>query len=598
MPSTLARSPSSAAAAAPYSSSTSAMEPAAAIASSQADAAAADEGAELDDSVAHLSLSPDPLAIPRRLPSGSRIRAKGSFTSYHKPIRAETPRSSASTPNQSLREHSITSTTPTDDASDTGIIAIGMALGSPTHPPDYKMTPWAPTFTPTVTTTVEAQSPSRDEPSRSKSRKWGFFTRSRSKRGRDTKHDDQPASTPSSSGSHIRTTPTSAPDTRDALLSPRQHRPLIKTQTDPTLARGASASPLARNAADLPGLIRKDTREIFQASPFSPMLPSDNLLDVEIPDVTMERYSVMFGHLLENRSTTSLLARRQATRDRLKAIKEGEAPAQQSAAGPSSSPAIVISGTTVSPLHLSPQQLSPGPRLSPRQRSNTFPAMLPSPSHSDSEAQQASQGQATTLQHIAASTRRGSGRDKAPRGGPSLAGQPRLISKFHRRSSSQPQQGPTPKSAVGKMSPFADDGRIQAGRSPGSQHQVSPKTWNTTHPPRSESTPRSVPSPADRTSPPASPAGSGAADADAAEADADAEPDKACDDPVEVSIARQISVSRQQRAMLGPLQKQLLDSRRLNETKSATPRVIDPRRDPDSPQLMHRKSSRVVVEGA
>lgn len=48
------------------------------------------------------------------------------------------------------------------------------------------------------------------------------------------------------------------------------------------------------------------------------------LLDVDIPSVQMERYSIMFGSLLQKptASSSSLLARRQATLDRLKTVNE------------------------------------------------------------------------------------------------------------------------------------------------------------------------------------------------------------------------------------------------------------------------------------
>jgi len=47
------------------------------------------------------------------------------------------------------------------------------------------------------------------------------------------------------------------------------------------------------------------------------------LLGVNIPDIQMERYSVMFGSLLErSESTPSLLARRQATLERLKVVND------------------------------------------------------------------------------------------------------------------------------------------------------------------------------------------------------------------------------------------------------------------------------------
>jgi hypothetical protein len=48
------------------------------------------------------------------------------------------------------------------------------------------------------------------------------------------------------------------------------------------------------------------------------------LLDVDIPDVHMERYSIMFGSVLgkSTGNSSSLLARRQATLDKLKTVNE------------------------------------------------------------------------------------------------------------------------------------------------------------------------------------------------------------------------------------------------------------------------------------
>jgi hypothetical protein len=49
-----------------------------------------------------------------------------------------------------------------------------------------------------------------------------------------------------------------------------------------------------------------------------------SLLDVDIPDVHMERYSIMFGSVLgkSTTSSSSLLARRQATLEKLKTVNE------------------------------------------------------------------------------------------------------------------------------------------------------------------------------------------------------------------------------------------------------------------------------------
>lgn len=57
-----------------------------------------------------------------------------------------------------------------------------------------------------------------------------------------------------------------------------------------------------------------------------PPIPNDNgpLLDVSIPDIKMERYSVMFGNLLQSNSnrSSSLLVRRQGTAEKLKPLNQ------------------------------------------------------------------------------------------------------------------------------------------------------------------------------------------------------------------------------------------------------------------------------------
>jgi hypothetical protein len=94
------------------------------------------------------------------------------------------------------------------------------------------------------------------------------------------------------------------------------------------------------------------------------------------------------------------------------------------------------------------------------------------------------------------------------------------------------------------------------------------------------------------------------------------EPDNIRLNPVEISIARQISISRQQRKMLQPLQTTFTVSRprrspektspmpmiavgkneRLAETKSATPTLITPIETLSSQLAQHRKSERIVLE--
>lgn len=609
MPSNLARSPSTAGVAAetPYNTTTSPMASRSGAASPAAEGQRTDPVTEFDGSVG--PRSPDPRAIPRRLPSVAKVEQRGGFRSYHKPIRAATS-SSDLTPSNLPPEQPAISRSSTDETPETGIIAIGMALGSPTHPPDYTMTAWRPQFMTTVTAgTRDYQPPSKEDSSKSKPRKWGIFGRSKSKRekGPDARQEGQPTSAASANGLARTMSSAAGPrsvqdggtqEARSATTSPR-YRPIARSQTEPMMgARMNAPMPIPRKAIN-PMPPAKDNEErssrtrgntlgAAQSSSSGSHL-GEKFLDVEIPDITMERYSIMFGHLLQNRSASSLLARRQATQDRLKAIKEGEANMQQLDLGKPSPRVPAIWGSTISPMHLASRKGGGGHGLSPRMRSNTSPAMLPSPLQSSFDGSETPR-ERLGARHIAESTRHDSGMHEATATSKPME-RPQLISKFHRRSSSHQTNGP---SAVGeRAASMTEDDKLQIHVQPPDGHKISRSTWNSTHPPLAKSTPRSHASKDSERSLPDSPtAKSSAASL------SEGEPEKVPTDPVEVSIARQISVSRQQRAMLGPLQRHALENRRINETKSSTPRLVDPRQDSESPKAMHRKSERVIVERA
>ena len=69
-------------------------------------------------------------------------------------------------------------------------------------------------------------------------------------------------------------------------------------------------------------LREKKSKETYGRIPIvldnSPV-PSKPMLDVEIPQITMERYSVMFGSVLQSQPT--LLTRRQAAVQKLKNVE-------------------------------------------------------------------------------------------------------------------------------------------------------------------------------------------------------------------------------------------------------------------------------------
>ncbi|RFU23891.1 hypothetical protein B7463_g12445, partial [Scytalidium lignicola] len=111
------------------------------------------------------------------------------------------------------------------------------------------------------------------------------------------------------------------------------------------------------------------------------------LLNVEIPKTELERYSIMFGSVLQSgtgeTSSSSLLARRQATLERLKTEKviiekEKEKlhrPRRATSPQPTKSPGLSLFPGT--PAHLSVREHDHLPhRPSPLQRSNTSPAAL------------------------------------------------------------------------------------------------------------------------------------------------------------------------------------------------------------------------------
>lgn len=114
-----------------------------------------------------------------------------------------------------------------------------------------------------------------------------------------------------------------------------------------------------------------------------------SLLDVEIPSIKMERYSVMFSGVLNpdqqkkqrRKSNMTLLERRQATLEKLKSIndrvvaqceEEVKQLRRASSPQPTQSPAFAIFPPTPSR-----QQLDVP--LTPRSRSNSSPAVIPSP---------------------------------------------------------------------------------------------------------------------------------------------------------------------------------------------------------------------------
>ncbi|GAB0139404.1 hypothetical protein EsHS_00000058 [Epichloe bromicola] len=478
-----------------------------------------------------------------------------------------------------------------DEEDGTGIIAIGMALGSPTVHPDAIPTPWQSQ----VVTTVSAsksnepeEKPPRDCLTRSKSRKWGLFGRSKSKRVKDADRGQAPQLCATSATVTLTTAKAVAfHGTMYGIsrhtASPLPKKSLGRSLTVPATSKLQQSPPINSPYSSFPtherdAQIQRDSSETSTQEP---------LLNVEIPDVTLERYSVMFASLLERRSAASPLARRHNTQDRLLALRGGSKDV-------SSQQEILVSRRKRSAdrnLPSIPSLRLESLHINSRARSNTSPAAL-TPSRDKFEEVDQHSIDLSPAPHIVRLASMRERNTTAPvETHKSENGRLQLRSKFHIQS---PTHSPS-KSTFG-IGDVAYEDAGQGGLSPPpfrrnsnnlpaetgnlalSQYQ-GPKSTNHTHATEAQA--------------PLTPNEDSFTEEETGEIET-----KTVQRAVEVSIARQISVSREQRRMLGPLQMNPIEGKRLVETKCSTPRLIDPKKDPSSPLASYRKSERVVLEQA
>ncbi|KAH7017587.1 hypothetical protein EDB80DRAFT_291049 [Ilyonectria destructans] len=619
---------------------------------------------------------------------------RGNVKAYHVPIRGRLPSPETSPRGESPdRVTMVRTATPESmvEAGETGVIAIGMALGSPAqatvfenHVPATQRTRRA------MTTAADFPEPAEDlQAVPQKPKKWNLFRSRSSKRTRPT--EPQRSLTDNSNASSVSLTSRGQPPSRtgsqqdSSKKNPPKHKPIvIRSQTDPSaIERVESIEPVPElklvketKPAKEPksgGLGRKvslralrgDSRARRAAEKLEPMpsppspppaMPqlSGPLLNVEIPSIKMERYSVMFGGVLGTQnSSSSLLARRQATLDRLKTLNDellqnGEEellrPRRATSPQPKASPAF-----SLFPGVPKPSPIQPSPRL----RSSTSPALLHSPVAATFEAvsnkgKEHAVGETLKPKVFLPATPKDTQRDKKP-AATTGDSPPQLVSKFSKQpkrsgapkpdpSTIRPSRTPSPVTlevqaqARGRQpSPFTPDTSSLILDSPedsefGDEVDVhitdklrptfTEPTWQMVSPPGSttSSSPevtRKAPEATQKVSPPSSlksPEQITVIKSPPLQVD----PDEALRNAVEISIARQISVSHQQRKMLHPLQSNpslrhhndgtgsnygipVGKNERLAETKSAQPRLVRPQ--DINVWEMHRKSSRVIVEG-
>ncbi|KAL2166434.1 hypothetical protein VTG60DRAFT_2787 [Thermothelomyces hinnuleus] len=294
-----------------------------------------------------------------------------------------------------------------------GEIPIGMALGSPTQvSASFSVSPqpgwWQPQTQTSVQTSHDHSPPSvqsshghpppsaqTPEPTiqRSKTQKRRLFTslfgsrkHTESSKTVGSAEADRGASPSPATGS--KATPTPVRSNTVASKKTPKHKPIIiksmaepGTDADATLSRAPTVSESTSSAST----------------------SGTGLLNVEIPDIRLERYSVMFSGVLNSgESKSSLLERRQATLEKLKTISDRiehqerddkTRPRRATSPQPMKSPAFslfpqtpnrqsVVIATTAAGM-ASTTSLAPPCGLT---RSNTSPACLPSPSRANFES--------------------------------------------------------------------------------------------------------------------------------------------------------------------------------------------------------------------
>ncbi|KAK0715843.1 hypothetical protein B0H67DRAFT_252565 [Lasiosphaeris hirsuta] len=537
----------------------------------------------------------------------------------------------------------------TPDTLSSGEIQIGMAIGSPTTYAPSPQPNWQPQAL-TPPRDVYSPPPPRRTPEpqavpiqRQKTQKRRIFG--------------------SLFGSRKHSEPSKAAEIIDMNTAPVFLMPPSTT----SLTKSGETTPIRSNTvgSKKPGMFRPMTRsrtepqmeEAVQevrrqeepravdpwASPVQPLAPAPaqfpslalsgpGLLDIEIPDIRLERYSIMFSGVLNpqggsgNNTTSSLLARRQATLEKLKTIndrivdeetgKDRGLQRRGTSPQPAKSPAFS--------LFPPPQGRQHGPGT-PRSRSYTSPALLPSPSRTSFEPERqalpepAPRRERKTVTIV--SPRAMDERNRAAQVEKLREQQVQMQKAQQAQYIFGPEESAlildSPQSISDMSIPDMEKKEISNGPLP-LKPRIEEPEWQMVSPPAVNSASSEASSTATkRTASSVSSSGSSVQTVQTQitrpSLDVD-EGDAALKAAVEISIARQISISRQQRNLLrtttttaaaagaaramrsasvkmamNPLAGNPVVGR-VAETKLAMPRLVDPQ------FAQHRKSERVVLE--
>lgn len=311
---------------------------------------------------------------------------------------------------------------------------IGMALGSPSRQPNTWQS--SPPFESTTRSWSPEEQANALAPSRQKSRRWkllgGLFS---GNKRQCTTAEPQPFY-------HLQ--PESIVQTMEArnyvnfadatMLHDKPTEKSVNRSRAYSERKNVLAKPDMRRANTVP--VHFDSQGPEREQMITPHITLDGgpvsqqvsnqgglMLNVDIPSVEMERYSVMFGSVLQKptaMTSSSLLARRQATLEKLKTVTESlpkehdlrgsyrrPLPRRASSPQPAKSPAFSLFPNGPSRLHTKHGPPSPVPQQPIiHRRSNTSPA-VPSPSFPSYNSRPDYDTQAALLtpapQHVSAS---------------------------------------------------------------------------------------------------------------------------------------------------------------------------------------------------
>ncbi|KAK8052066.1 hypothetical protein PG993_003451 [Apiospora rasikravindrae] len=571
-----------------------------------------------------------------------------------------------------------------ESASDSS--SIGMAIGgSPVRQQTAASSPGSqqtlrPTFNRNPTSplsAVESVGSTESSGSKKQAGKWKLFGRF------GKKHAESAQSSPPTSAPSNEMRSASRPGPGQAFTAPRMEgdRNVARNNTvagpktpgrhKPIVVRSATMPYMDKPQPPQPSRPNNASTNTFRSADNG--APSGSgFLDVEIPDSNMERYSVMFGDVLKNNhSASSLLARRQATLNKLKTISDvKEHPEvledphkmnrRATSPQPMASPSFNLFPQPPSAETVARQQASrtpPKSKGSSLARSNTSPAMLHSPMKAtfddarpynhlkDPPKSQMNRGK-MTIATLARSREQSvprfnadesslilesptemdeegfSSKEAASSPPPTVIRSTSVKPQFHEPkwqmmstpSQQLPVSGASSVTSSRKRSPSSVSSAQTHITKPSVDSEtlrdLTPSTSNTTSTTRSSEERQ-------QQQQMASPAGSAGMSA------------------VEMSIARQISVSREQRRMLKPLQTTfgsgprpphrrgsgpggssggggklpihisplptpkiaMGQNERLAETKLLTPTLVTPQETEETKLLEHRRSERIVLEG-